>query len=323
MIFNYPFSKNTISLKNWVPKIKKHTSFIVLPPLNFNSCRKYSTTVPVYSIFFNNADKDKINILKEVKNKSGIYMWTNNINNKKYIGSSVNINRRLLEYFNVNRLQKEKSMPINLALLKYGYSSFSFTVLVYCDKNLLMEKEKYYFDQISPEYNILKIPGSPSRVSGWKHSALTVEKMRKAALNLSSKRSNENLSKGNPYGYNVKITNIITNEVNTYNAIISAARSLGVSTSLINNYLHINNGNPLLALSPFKGKRSDHFLQLRWRKGLGKYVIELLNKDYKPNTQKNSKGIKVTDVDTGSVITYTSIGEAARELKIYQASISL
>jgi hypothetical protein len=48
---------------------------------------------------------------------------TNNINGKKYIGSSVNLRRRIYEYFNINRILKEQSMPINLALatrLKYG-----------------------------------------------------------------------------------------------------------------------------------------------------------------------------------------------------------
>jgi hypothetical protein len=53
-------------------------------------------------------------------------------------------------------------MAINKALLKYGYSQFSLSILEYCDE--LMIKEKYYL--LSPKYNILKEPGSPSRGSG-------------------------------------------------------------------------------------------------------------------------------------------------------------
>jgi len=45
---------------------------------------------------YSNAEAVKAIILKENKNKSGIYMWTNNINNKKYIGhnffNSIDIN---------------------------------------------------------------------------------------------------------------------------------------------------------------------------------------------------------------------------------------
>lgn len=38
------------------------------------------------AVFFD-ADKDKLNILNYVKGKSGIYMWTNKLNGKKYVGS--------------------------------------------------------------------------------------------------------------------------------------------------------------------------------------------------------------------------------------------
>jgi hypothetical protein len=38
-----------------------------------------------------NADKDKLDILKENKGKSGIYLWENIENGKIYIGSSINL----------------------------------------------------------------------------------------------------------------------------------------------------------------------------------------------------------------------------------------
>ena len=132
-------------------------------------------------VVFSDADKDKLDILKYIKGKSGIYMWTNKLNGKKYVGSSMNLNRRLLEYYNVNRMLNEKSMAINVALLKYGYTNFSLTILEICDKDSLMYREKHFFEVYSPEYNILKTPGSPSRGSGWTHSEATIENMRIAA----------------------------------------------------------------------------------------------------------------------------------------------
>lgn len=117
-------------------------------------------------VVFSDADQDKENILEYVKGKAGIYLWTNKLKGKKYVGSSMALRRRLLEYYNVNRLLNEKSMPINVALLKYGYTNFSLTILEICDKDSLMSREKHFFEIYSPEYNILKIPGSPSRGFG-------------------------------------------------------------------------------------------------------------------------------------------------------------
>lgn len=59
-------------------------------------------------------------------------MRTNKYNGIYYVGSYEDLRRRILEYYNENRIQKEKSMPIYTALLKYGYASFSLTILEIC-----------------------------------------------------------------------------------------------------------------------------------------------------------------------------------------------
>ena len=89
--------------------------------------------VPIVPIkIYLNSDTCKEEILSENKNKSGIYMWTNNINKKCYIGSSNNLNKRFREYFNINHLLKNKSMSICCALVKHEYSNFSLEILEYC-----------------------------------------------------------------------------------------------------------------------------------------------------------------------------------------------
>jgi group I intron endonuclease len=102
-------------------------------------------------------------ILKDNKNKSGIYRWTNKNTNDIYIGSAVNLNRRFKEYFSKKFLYKEilkNNSIIYRALLKYGYSDFSLEVLEYCSKEFLLEKEQYYLDLLNPKYNICKKAGS-------------------------------------------------------------------------------------------------------------------------------------------------------------------
>lgn len=231
-------------------------------------------------------------------------MWTNKLNGKKYIGSSINLRRRLLQYYNVKRLLNEKSMPINIALLKYGYHNFSLTILEFCDIYNLISREKHFFDVYSPEYNILNTPGSPSRGSGWKHSEAALENMRIAANNrLKSPEVTAKLSAAQPNNKKVEVIDLETNISTVYNAIRAAARTLSIDRRYIEHYIYLNQDKPVL----------------------GRYIFKLINSNNKKieSFQKTSKKIEVTNIKTNEVTIYASIGAAARALGYHQASISL
>jgi group I intron endonuclease len=66
-------------------------------------------------------------------------------------------------------------MNICRALLKHGYSNFSFEILEYCEVSELLKREKHYFDLLSPEYNISTEP--TASMLGRKHSEETLKKM--------------------------------------------------------------------------------------------------------------------------------------------------
>jgi len=103
--------------------------------------------VPIY-----NAATDKIQILSDNQGKFGVYCFTNWINGKQYIGSSVDLKRRFsalrarsafcplgkTEYFKISSLKVHKDMPICCALLKHGYSNFSLEILGYYDSSELL-----------------------------------------------------------------------------------------------------------------------------------------------------------------------------------------
>ena len=141
--------------------------------------RYYSTNnlvVPV--IKYSNADLDKLQMLQENKGKAGVYRWVNLENGNSYIGSSVNLDRRLREYFNINRLEsniKNNKSIIYRALLKNGYSGFSLEILEYCEQDEVLNREQYYIDHLKPEYNLLRIAGSRL---GIKHSEETITKLK-------------------------------------------------------------------------------------------------------------------------------------------------
>jgi hypothetical protein len=247
---------------------------------------------------FSNADKDKLAILNYIKGKTGIYMWTNKLNGKKYVGSSVNLRRRLLEYYNVNRMLNEKSMPINQSLLKYGYQSFSLTILEFCNIDSLVSREKHFFDIHSPEYNILKTPGSPDRGKGWTHSEATVEKIRTAAIKrMESSEVLAKMSTDQTSGIKVEVINVETQTSTTYHAIKAAARALSIDKRYIENYIYLNQDKPVLGKYTFK---------LISRDG------ENLNQFNDPSIkiQKTSKKIEATNVETNEVTLYPSIGAA-------------
>ena len=81
---------------------------------------------------YSNAEADKSKILSDNKDKSGIYMWKNNLNNKKYIGSAIDLSNRLSKYYYniiLKNILKRSNSHIYRALLKNGYSNFSLTIL--------------------------------------------------------------------------------------------------------------------------------------------------------------------------------------------------
>jgi group I intron endonuclease len=94
---------------------------------------------------------------------------------KIYIGSAVDLRRRLKQYFNVNYLKRHTDMLISRALLKYGYSNFNLEILEYCPVSKLLKRENYYFKMFKPEYNISQVAGAP--MFGRNHSEKTRAKM--------------------------------------------------------------------------------------------------------------------------------------------------
>lgn len=94
--------------------------------------------------YYNNMYNFKSIIIKDNKNKSGIYKFTNKLNGNFYIGSSVNLSRRFINYYSLSYISKVKShLTISRALIKYGYSNFKLEILEYCDVSDLLKREQH------------------------------------------------------------------------------------------------------------------------------------------------------------------------------------
>lgn len=122
-------------------------------------------------------------IYTDNKDKSGIYRWTNNLNGKTYVGSGVNLAKRLRSYFNVKELNR-KSSPIQDALLKYGHSSFTLEIMEYTTREKVIHREQYYINLLVPEYNVLNNAYS---LLGFKHSQETLDKLKSKVISAEHK----------------------------------------------------------------------------------------------------------------------------------------
>ena len=71
----------------------------------------------------------------------GIYKISNKLNQKFYIGKSINIEKRWRDH-----KKDTDSCPIHVAIQKYGPDQFEFSILELCDACVLNEREIYWIE---------------------------------------------------------------------------------------------------------------------------------------------------------------------------------
>lgn len=208
----------------------------------YNNKQKFEQVVAV--LVYEDADLLKLQAVSENKGKSGVYRWTNQVNGKTYIGSSVDLGKRLGNYYNLKYLSSSK-MLISKALIKYGYGNFTLEIIEYCDRSDTLLREQYYLDHCKPEYNLLNVAGSSL---GYIHSENTLAKMRESRLNWTEEQKSKILghlkihnasedqkekSRQRMIKYNeskrvpIEILDTKTNEVSLYSSVRQAAEALG------------------------------------------------------------------------------------------------
>ena len=265
-------------------------------PNSLNHTRKYSTlplkdkVVPVK--VYSDADTCKTIILSDNKGKSGIYRWINITNGKSYIGSTVDLKTRFISYFNIKHLIANDNMLICRSLIKYGYSNFRLEILEYCDVEVRIDREFYYINLCSPEYNIIKVanyvPSKPSKTSN------------SAKLNTGLNHPNRII---------VSVTDNLTGKETIYDSITKAETAIGLLRGQISQYFSKEQKKPLrkryilkkIIISDDVNVETEEQLVESWRAGIG---------------------VEVVDITTNEKTTYLSIREAARALNMVHSTIS-
>jgi len=212
----------------------------------FNAKRTMFTSAkPEPARVYFNPDKEKELIINENNGRTGVYRWVHIESGKSYIGSSAKLNIRFRQYFNYNHISYPKrNLIIYKALLKHGYSGFRLEILEYCSSEVLLQREQFYFDMFSPDYNILKVAGSPL---GYRHSeaakklisiASKDRKVSESARDLKreallgkvlDKEHIEKMRLGNILRKPVLVTNKVTGDSMEFSSMTEAGKFLGLS----------------------------------------------------------------------------------------------
>jgi len=131
---------------------------------------------------YDNFKNSKLDLIKDQKDKAGVYCLVNLINGNLYVGSSVNLTVRMKNYLNTTFLKnkKNKNMPIIKALLKYGHDNFAVLIIEYVGPENLTLRETYYIRSLLPYYNVLK-QGYSSL--GYRHTEYTKQMLSELATN--------------------------------------------------------------------------------------------------------------------------------------------
>lgn len=81
---------------------------------------------------------------------TGIYLITNKVNGKKYVGQSIDIEKRWKDHI---RDSKKSEYTIHKAIRKYGVENFEFSVLEECPVDKLDEREIYWISELDTYNN--------------------------------------------------------------------------------------------------------------------------------------------------------------------------
>jgi len=134
-------------------------------------------------LYFKNIESRKREIYKQLKGKSGVYMFINNIAKDKpevYVGSSITLARRMSAHFfyaTSSKSNVNSNLVLYRAMKKYKLENFSLVILEFCKSDLkeCAELEQKWIDFYQPKYSILKIARSSL---GLKHSKDTILKLK-------------------------------------------------------------------------------------------------------------------------------------------------
>jgi group I intron endonuclease len=244
-------------------------------------------------------------------NVTGIYMIYNNISKKSYIGSAVNIYKRIFgssSWSHLKALTENRHINIHLqnAYNKHGVSVFSFRILEICNKESLLIREQFYLDSLLHAQNPLKFRKKAYNICPTAGSPLG----RKMSTNTKTKLSKSKLGIKNPmYGKKGSLhpRSIVVLQYDSKGMFIckfsnaeEASNQTGISINSIRN-------------SILKGYKGGNYY---WKNFNGTVLKSIYTK------QTLSKELSATSLDNSTSFTFKSFKEASVHFKMERKAFS-
>ena len=256
---------------------------------------------------------------------SCIYKITNKINEKFYIGSAVDYNRRKKQHI-WNFLNNKNSPVLQKSFNKHGESCFVFEIVeIVKEKNSLLAREQFYLDNLKSwdpniGYNICKIAGS---WLGNQHTEETKKILREKSTGfIHSEESKIKMSKASPrisgeshpmFGKKHSIES--KDKMKISSPRISGGSHPRYGKKWVENYLDIFSEKSIGDSNPMSGVS---LLEL-WRE---KYGEEEAYKRWNLSNLKKSKMVIQKNKKGEFIQEFSSMSEASLKTGVNIASIS-
>lgn len=220
-------------------------------------------------------------------------MIKNNVNDKSYVGQSINIENRWTHHKYELNNNKHINDYLQNAWNKYGEDNFSFIVIEECKESELNEKEIYYINKYNSMNNGYNLCEGGNGIRGYRHTKEEIEKMRmiqnpKTVLQIDSQ----------------------LNIVNKWHGTSHISKELGYSKRNIDLCCKMEYGHKT-AYGYYWFYEDD-------------YINDKINWDYYLSEQKiiyDGKKVVQKDLNGNIISTFISIMDAHRKTKINRQSI--
>lgn len=255
---------------------------------------------------------------------SGIYIISNEIDSRIYVGSARSFRRRYITHKR-NIINGTHGNPKLIAFAnKYGIDKLTFKTVHSCEHDELLKFEQEYLDKLQPfdsnGFNILRIAGAPT---GYKHTDETKEKFKtrpKRKVSEEEKEKLRNERKGVPRSAELKdrlssMNNEQKQPLLAYNkegfiAEFDCARDAAIHFNIKKSQIK----------SCYRGNcKTTSGLTFIKKSDIHKYDIEIeLQKRF---NNERLRSVVCKDLKTGTEIEYISVSELARAINTTPSSV--